>query len=82
MAAVFDAFLSIYKRRTADLLRLATGRQRRVASGAIHPDLVGRLASEAGKSAQHVLTMCIRALDYCPPTDITFGEYLRDHHRR
>jgi hypothetical protein len=21
--------------------------------------------------------MCIRALDYCPPTDITFGEYLR-----
>jgi len=23
------------------------------------------------------LTMCIRALDYCPPVDITFGEYLR-----
>jgi hypothetical protein len=21
--------------------------------------------------------MCVRALDYCPPTDITFGEYLR-----
>ena len=21
--------------------------------------------------------MCIRALDYCPPVDITFGEYLR-----
>ena len=29
------------------------------------------------RSAQHVLTMCIRALDYCPPVDITFGEYLR-----
>jgi hypothetical protein len=38
---------------------------------------VNRLAQEATKSAQHVLTMCIRALDYCPPTDITFGEYLR-----
>jgi len=25
VAAVFDAFLQIYKRRTADLLRLATG---------------------------------------------------------
>jgi hypothetical protein len=24
-----------------------------------------------------VLRMCIRALDYCPPVDITFGEYLR-----
>ena len=21
--------------------------------------------------------MCIRALDYCPPVDITFGDYLR-----
>ena len=21
--------------------------------------------------------MCIRALDYCPPVDLTFGEYLR-----
>jgi hypothetical protein len=77
VAAVFDAFLSIYKRRTADLLRLATGGSGVLRPGAIHPDLVGRLASEAAKSAQHVLTMCIRALDYCPPTDITFGEYLR-----
>jgi hypothetical protein len=24
-----------------------------------------------------VLRMCIRALDYCPPTDISFGAYLR-----
>ena len=24
-----------------------------------------------------MLSMCIRALDYCPPVDITFGEYLR-----
>ena len=41
------------------------------------PDLVQRLANEATKAARHVLTMCIRALDYCPPFDITFGEYLR-----
>jgi hypothetical protein len=46
-------------------------------AGAIHPDLVHRLAAEASKSAGHVLNICIRALDYLPPVDITFGEYLR-----
>ena len=77
VAAVFDAFLSIYKSRTADLHRLATGGSGILRPGAIPHDLVNRLAHEASKSAQHVLSMCIRALDYCPPTDITFGEYLR-----
>jgi hypothetical protein len=46
-------------------------------AGALHPDLVNRLVAEATKSAQHVLNMCIRALDYCPPVDLTFGDYLR-----
>ena len=77
VAAVFDAFLSIYGSRVADLLRLATSGSGVLPQGDIHPDLVNRLAIEASKSAQHILTMCIRALDYCPPTDITFGEYLR-----
>jgi len=76
VGAVFDAFISIYERRSADLVRLATGGSGVLTPGAIHPDLVRRLAEQAAKSAQHVLTMCIRALDYCPPTDITFGEYL------
>jgi len=77
VAAVFDAFLGIYKLRTSDLVRLATRGTGVLEPGAIHPDLVGRLADEAAKAAQHVLTMCIRALDYCPPVDITFGEFLR-----
>ncbi len=77
VAAVFDAFLQIYKRRTADLLRLATGGTGILPDGAISADLVDRLAREASKVAGHVLNMCIRALDYCPPIDITFGEYLR-----
>jgi hypothetical protein len=77
VAAVFDAFLGIYTSRTADLLRLASGGTGVLQPGALHPDLVGRLAAEANKAAQHVLTMCIRALDYCPPVDITFGEFLR-----
>jgi hypothetical protein len=77
VAAIFDAYLAIYERRTADLLRLATSGSGILGPGAIHPDLVDRLAHEATKAARHVLTMCIRALDYCPPVDITFGEYLR-----
>ena len=77
VAAIFDAFLSIYETRTADLLRLATSGTGVLPGGAISPDLVGRLSEEAAKAAQHVLYMCIRALDYCPPVDLTFGDYLR-----
>jgi subtilisin family serine protease len=77
VAAVFDAFNAIYETRIADLLRIYTGGTGILPAGAIHPDLVKRLAAEAAKTAGHVLNMCIRALDYIPPVDITFGEYLR-----
>ncbi|MEO5588407.1 MAG: S8 family serine peptidase [Gemmatimonadaceae bacterium] len=77
VAAVFDAFIGIYNQRTADLLRIYTGGTGILPTGAIHPDLAHRLADEAAKSAGHVLNMCIRALDYVPPVDVTFFEYLR-----
>jgi len=76
VAAVFDAFLTIYQNRIDDLLRIARSGLGEL-RGDLHPDLVNRLAGEAAKSAKHVLNMCIRALDYCPPVDITFGDYLR-----
>jgi hypothetical protein len=77
VAAVFEVFLSIYKQRIADLLRIASHGTGLLTPGELHPDLVNRLADEASKTAQQVLNMCIRALDYCPPVDITFGDYLR-----
>ncbi len=77
VAAVFDAFLSIYERRVADLNRIASNGTGILPLGELHPDLVNRLAAEAAKTSKHILYMCIRALDYCPPVDITFGEYLR-----
>ena len=75
--AVYDAFLKIVARRTADLIRLATGGTGILRPGALHPDLVERLTEETCKAAEHILNICIRALDYCPAVDITFGEYLR-----
>ncbi|MGE8064803.1 hypothetical protein [Pseudomonas sp. NPDC089569] len=75
VAAVFDAFISIYEQRSADLLRLADGVG--YPGSRLPPELVQRLTREATKSADHVLRMCIRALDYLPPVDVRFGEFLR-----
>ena len=82
VAAIFDAFLAIYDRRTADLWRLA--RDTAISAGGpggeaaqLNPDLVERLSREAAKVAGHVLRMCVRALDYAPAVDLHFGEYLR-----
>src|SRR5262249_22329038 len=57
--------------------RLATNGTGLLPAGELHPDLEDALATEAAKAARHLLQMCVRALDYCPPVDITFGEYLR-----
>lgn len=77
VATIFDAFINLYRRRSEDLIRIATGGTGILAKGALHPDLVNRMAQEASKTAGHILKMCIRALDYCPPMDINFGDYLR-----
>jgi hypothetical protein len=77
VAAVFDAFLTIYQHRIASLRRIATGGTGVLPLGDLHPDLVEAMAQVAAKTAREVLRICIRALDYCPPVDITFGEYLR-----
>jgi hypothetical protein len=36
----------------------------------------GRAAEEGARAARHLLEMCIRAIDYCPPVDFTFDDYL------
>jgi len=77
VAAVFEAFLRIYENRIEDLRRIATGGTGVLPKGDIHPDLAGRLAVEATNASQHVLNICIRALDYLPPVDLTFGDFLR-----
>jgi hypothetical protein len=77
VATIFEAFMRLYNFRIKDMIRIATQGSGVLPQGSIHPDLVKRLAAEASDIASHLLSICIRALDYCPPFDITFGDYLR-----
>lgn len=77
VAAVFDALFSVHSRRTRDLMRIAGVSNASGARPRIHPELAARLAAEATKTARHFMTICIRALDYCPPVNSDFGDYLR-----
>lgn len=77
VAAVFDAFFTVYINRTRDLIRMAYPDGREIVPNFLHADLANRLADEAAKTASRIQSICLRALDYSPPVDITFGDYLR-----
>jgi hypothetical protein len=77
VATFFDALIKIYSFKTADLLRIASDGTGILPQGSISPDLAKRLAQEVCQIAQHLLSIAIRALDYCPPVDITYGDFLR-----
>lgn len=72
VAAVFDAFFAVYQGNVRDLMRLV-----RNETGELPDPLVTLLAKEAARVAQAVLTMCIRGIEYLPPVDVTFGDYVR-----
>lgn len=80
VAVIYDAFIRLYNFKTKDLFRIAnsgSSRTDRYQPETLTADLVKRLAAEAAETARHLLQICIRALDYCPPMDIDFGDYLR-----
>ena len=77
VGAVFDAYLDRYQAAVADLLRLATGGAVGLSSGRLHPDLVARVAAEAIRTADRYLGMVVRAFDYLPPVDVTFGDVVQ-----
>lgn len=77
VAAVFEAFNTVFKYKTERYIRLATGGSGVLPIGEMSPDLQAVLADEASKLASQFLTICIRAIDYCPPLDLEFGEFLR-----
>lgn len=77
VAAIFDAFVTVFERKTRRFIRLATGGSGLLPAGELPTQLVAILAEQAAHLASQFLTMCIRAIDYCPPVDLLFGEYLR-----
>jgi hypothetical protein len=64
VAAVMQAFLSIWTARLDELVGLDGGLSRR------------RAAEEGSKSAAHLLRMVIRAIDYCPPLEFEFEDFV------
>lgn len=77
VSAVFDAFVTIFKQKTQRYIRLATNGSGVLPPGELSYDLRGLLAHKASKLASQFLTICIRAIDYCPPVGLDFGDYLR-----
>jgi hypothetical protein len=75
--AVFEAFVTVFRRKMQRFVRLATGGTGVLPPGELPADLLDILASEASKLARQFLSICIRAIDYCPPLDLQFGEFLR-----
>lgn len=75
--AVFEAFVTIARRRTAPLVRLATGGRERLEDGELSAELLDAIVGTTCKVADQFRRICIRAIDYCPPVDLTFGDYLR-----
>jgi hypothetical protein len=77
VSAIFEAFKKIFQRKTERILRLAKANTSNQMLKEISNDLQHILADTASKLASQFQAICIRAIDYCPPIDIEFGEYLR-----
>ncbi len=62
VAAMMNAFLAVWLRRTEPIGDALLDRE--------------RVAEEGANAAEHLLTMSIRAIDYAPPTDLEFSDFL------
>ncbi|MET1162675.1 MAG: hypothetical protein ABWY48_09035 [Pseudoxanthomonas sp.] len=77
LCAVFEAYLTIFHRKSAPFLRLASNGTGICPPGDLPADLVDMLAHAASALAGHFQSLIIRAIDYCPPVNIELGEFLR-----
>ena len=75
--AVFAAFREVYEARSTRFVRAATGGRSDLREEDLNDDLLTLLVEEIGRIARQFIRICIRAIDYCPPVDVRFGDYLR-----
>ena len=77
LCAVFEAYLVVFGRKAAPFLRLASNGTGICPPGELPADLADLLAHAASALAGHFQSLVIRAIDYCPPVNVSFGEFLR-----
>ena len=77
VAAIFDAYFTVYLRRTSDLFRIFRAGGGTIDSIEISGPMANMLAKAASETADMLFRICVRAIDYCPAVDINFGDYLR-----
>jgi len=77
VAAVFDAFFSVYMDRATTLFHIYRAGGRSNLDDDLPAPLAELLTGYASKTAVFFFQLCARSLDYCPPVDITFGDFLR-----
>jgi hypothetical protein len=72
VAAVFAAFLAVCRKGCVRLFSL--GGIAPIADQRLTGELLEAVSAEAAKCASHLLHICIRAIDYCPPLDKLLSE--------
>jgi hypothetical protein len=77
VSAVFEAFVTVFRRRSERYFRIAGIAPDAVGQADLGSELVQVLAAEASELAAQFLDICIRAIDYCPTVDMDLCEYLR-----
>jgi hypothetical protein len=77
VSAVFEAFATVFRKKSERVLQLAGVAPGDLGSGHMQAPLVRALAELASEIASQFLNVCIRAIDYCPPVDMELCEYLR-----
>jgi hypothetical protein len=65
VAAMLKSFLDIWVSRLSRIGTITDGKKDR-----------SLVVEEGARAADHLLTMAIRAIDYCPPVDLSFSDYL------
>ena len=77
VSAVFEAYATIFRRKTERILDIAGVTPGQFGKQHLGGPLTPAMAEQASEIAGQFLNVCIRAIDYCPPVDMELCEYLR-----